>query len=64
MSVSIHLVNNYTELVFVGTKGDALRSAAPYVIDVPGLTLTTLVVLLQSVTLVLALRYVARRSGR
>jgi membrane protease YdiL (CAAX protease family) len=64
MSVSIHLVNNYTGLVLVGTKGDALRSAAPYVIDVPGLPLATLVVLLQSATMFLALSYIARRSGR
>jgi hypothetical protein len=64
MSVSLHLANNYTSLILVGTKGDALRSAAPFLIELPGLTLTTLVVLVQSAAIFLALTFLSKRFGR
>lgn len=41
MSVALHMVNNFAGLVFVGTKGDAIPSAAPYLIEVPSLPVAT-----------------------
>jgi membrane protease YdiL (CAAX protease family) len=64
MSVALHLVNNYTGLVFLGTKGDVLPSAAPYLVQVPSLPITTVVVLLQSAVTVLALNYLMTRAAR
>jgi membrane protease YdiL (CAAX protease family) len=64
MPVSLHLANNYTSLVLVGTKGDALPSAAPFLIDLPGLPLTTLAVFVQSAAIVLALTYLSLRFCR
>jgi membrane protease YdiL (CAAX protease family) len=64
MPVSLHLANNYTSLVLVGTKGDALRSAAPFLIELPGLTLTTLAVFIQSAAIVLVITVLAMRLGR
>jgi membrane protease YdiL (CAAX protease family) len=64
MSVALHLVNNYTSLVLVGTKGDALPSAAPLLIEAPNLTVGSIGVLVQSVLIVLILSYLMRRAGR
>lgn len=64
MPVALHLVNNCTSLVFVGTKGDALPSAAPLLIEVPDLTVGTLGVLFQSVVMFLALSVLMNKAGR
>ena len=64
MSVALHLVNNFTGLVFVGTQGDALPSAAPYLVQVPSLPVTTVVILLQAVATVIALNFLMKRAGR
>jgi membrane protease YdiL (CAAX protease family) len=64
MAVALHLANNYTSLVLVGTKGDALPSAAPLLIEVPSLWVATIVVLVQSVAIFLALSYLMKRAGR
>jgi hypothetical protein len=64
MPVALHLVNNYTILVFVGTKGDVLPSAAPFLIESPSLSVGTAGVLLQAVLTVLALNYLMIRAGR
>jgi hypothetical protein len=61
MSVALHLVNNYTGLVMVGTRGDALPSAAPLLIASPNLTVGTIGVLVQSVLIVVALHYLMKR---
>jgi hypothetical protein len=50
--------------VLVGTKGDALPSAAPLLIEVPSLWVATIVVLVQSVAIFLALSYLMKRTGR
>ena len=64
MSVALHLVNNYTGLVLVGTKGDALPSAAPLLIASPSLPAGTLGVLVQSALIAVALQLLMKRSGR
>jgi hypothetical protein len=64
MPVALHLVNNFTGLVFVGTKGDAIPSAAPYLMEMPGLTVATVAVLLQAATTFIALSLLMKRAGR
>jgi len=64
MSVALHMVNNLTGLVFVGTKGDSTPSAAPYLIEVPSLPVATVVVLLQAVATFIALSLLMKRDGR
>jgi hypothetical protein len=64
MSVALHLANNYTGLVLVGTQGDVLPSAAPYLIEVPSLLVGTVVVLLQAAATVIALSVLMKRAGR
>jgi uncharacterized protein len=61
MSIGLHLANNYTGLIMAGTKGDQLPSAAPFLINVPDLTVGTLVVLTQSILMFLALSYLMKR---
>lgn len=64
MSVALHLVNNFTGVVFVGAKGDAIPSAAPYLLEVPSLALGTVVILIQAVVTVIALSFLMKRAGR
>ncbi len=64
MAVALHLANNYTSLVFVGTKGDALPSAAPFLIEVPGIGVATLVVLVSCAGQFVLLSYLMKRAGR
>jgi membrane protease YdiL (CAAX protease family) len=64
MSVALHLVNNYTGLVVVGTRGDALPSAAPLLIESPSLAVGSAGVLFQAVLIALVLNYLMRRAGR
>jgi membrane protease YdiL (CAAX protease family) len=63
MSVALHLVNNYTALVFVGATGDARPSAAPYLMHVPSLPVATVAILLQSAAVFIALSLVMKRAG-
>jgi uncharacterized protein len=64
MSVALHLANNYTSLVFVGTRGDALPSAAPFLVQVPSLPAASLAVLIQSAAIFAALSLLMKRAGR
>ena len=64
MSVALHLVNNYTGLVMVGTKGDVLPSAAPLLVASPNLTVGTIGVLVQSALIAVALHLLMKRAGR
>ena len=64
MPLALHLVNNFTGLVFVGTKGDVLPSAAPYLVQVPSLAVGTAVIVAQAAATFIALSYLLRRTGR
>jgi membrane protease YdiL (CAAX protease family) len=64
MSVALHLVNNFSGMVFIGTLGDVLPSAAPYQVQIPSLAITTLVILLQSLATVGILSYILKRAKR
>ncbi|NTU72478.1 MAG: CPBP family intramembrane metalloprotease [Coriobacteriia bacterium] len=64
MATALHLANNYTSLVLVGTKGDALPSAAPFVIGLPGIGVVTLVVFASYAAQFLVLTYLMKRAGR
>jgi len=64
MPLGLHLVNNYTGLVMVGTKGDVLPSAAPFLLGVPGLGIVTVAVLAQAAATFLMLSYLMKRMGR
>jgi len=61
MGLGLHLSNNYSSLVLIGTKGDVLPSAAPFQIEVPGLLVATLIVALQSLVIVFVLNYLIKR---
>jgi membrane protease YdiL (CAAX protease family) len=63
MAIGLHLANNFSSLVLVGTVGDALPSAAPLLVEVPGLALTTLVVLGQSLGIFLVLAFLMKRRS-
>jgi uncharacterized protein len=64
MSVALHLVNNYTSLVLIGTKGDSLPSVAPLLIEAPTLAVGSFGVQFQCVLIFLLLSYLMRRAGR
>jgi len=61
MALGLHLSNNYSSLVLIGTKGDVLPSAAPFQIDVPSLPLLTLIIAAQSLVTVMVLRHLIKR---
>lgn len=61
MGLGLNLSNNYTSLVLIGTKGDVLPSAAPFQIEVPSLTIVTLLVAIQSVVTAIILIYLMKR---
>lgn len=61
MALGLHLSNNYTSLVLIGTKGDVLPSAAPFQIEVPGLAVVTVLVAIQSVVIAMILNYLIER---
>jgi membrane protease YdiL (CAAX protease family) len=61
LGLALHLSNNWTGLVFVGTKGDVLPSAAPFQIEVPSLTIAIVAVAVQSLLIAVALEYLIKR---
>jgi len=63
MGLGLHLANNYSGLVLVGTKGDVLPSAAPFQVGVPGLAITIIAVAVQTVVIAVALSYLLRRRN-
>jgi membrane protease YdiL (CAAX protease family) len=64
MSIALHLVNNFSGMVFIGTLGDALPSAAPYQVQIPSLPITTLLILLQSLATAFILNFILNRAKR
>ena len=62
MSLGMHLSNNFGSLVFVGTKGDALPSAAPFVAWLPSLTVTTLIIAAHALVVTLILHAMIKRQ--
>ena len=61
MALGLHLSNNFSSLVLIGTKGDVLPSAAPFLVEVPGLGMVTLLIALQSLAIFLILNYLIKR---
>jgi membrane protease YdiL (CAAX protease family) len=61
MALGLHLSNNYTFLVLIGTKGDVLPSAAPFLVGIPGLAVVTLLTLVQALVVYLILSYLINR---
>jgi membrane protease YdiL (CAAX protease family) len=61
MSLGLHLSNNFGSLVFVGTKGDVLPSAAPFVAGLPSLTVTTLIIAAHALVVTLLLSNMIKR---
>lgn len=61
MALGLHLSNNYSSLVLIGTIGDALPSAAPYLVEVPSLAVATLVTALQALAVYFVLNYLVNR---
>ena len=67
MALGLHLANNYSNVVMIGTIGDVLPSAAPFVVEIPNnLTLITAVVGVQALAVALAMNYLIkkREAGR
>ena len=60
MSLGLHLANNYSGLVLVGTKGDVLPTAAPFQVSVPELAIAVLAVAVQTVGTVVVLHYLLK----
>lgn len=62
MALGLHLANNYSGLVLVGTKGDALPSAAPFQILMPSnLAILILAVAVQTLAIYFVLNYMLKR---
>ena len=61
LGLGLHMVNNYTGLVFAGTKGDVLSAPAPFLIEVHSLILATIVVFVQALSIVIALHFLGKR---
>jgi membrane protease YdiL (CAAX protease family) len=62
MSLGLHVSNNFGSLVFVGTKGDVLPSAAPFVAGLPSLTVTTLIIAAHALVVTLILVTMIKRQ--
>lgn len=61
MSLGLHLSNNFGSLVFVGTRGDVLPSAAPWVVGLPSLTVTILIIAAHALVVTLILITMIKR---
>lgn len=48
MAVGLHLSNNWSNVVLVGTKGDVLKPVAPFVAETPDLARITTIIALQT----------------
>lgn len=64
MSLGLHLSNNFSNLVLIGTVGDILPSAAPFQVQAPGLAVTTLAVAAQTLAVVAVLVPLMRRRAQ
>jgi hypothetical protein len=65
MSLGLHLINNYSSVVMVGTKGDVLPSAAPFIVVPPNnLALITVVIAVQALAVYLAMNFLIKRRER
>lgn len=61
MSLGLHLSNNFSNLVLIGTVGDILPTAAPFQVQAPGLTIATVAVAAQTLAMVAVLVLLIRR---
>ena len=61
MAAGVHWSNNFSTIVLIGTRGDVLPSVAPFQIDIPSLSVATMVVAVQSVLVLVVLRYLIGR---
>ena len=61
MAAGLHWSNNFMTIVLIGTRGDVLPSVAPFQVDIPSLSVATMVVAVQSVLMVVVLRYLIGR---
>ena len=57
MAAGVHWSNNFSTIVLIGTRGDVLPSVAPFQVDIPSLSVATMVVAVQSVLVLVVLRY-------
>lgn len=67
MALGLHLANNYSSTVLIGTIGDALPSAAPFVIQLTdNLPLLTTVVAVRALAIAMVVNYLIkkREAGR
>lgn len=63
MSLGLHLSNNWASLVLVGTEGDVLKPAAPFIVATPSLGLAIAVIAIQSAVAVIAVELLLRRRS-
>lgn len=63
LSLGLHLSNNLSGLVLVGTAGDVIRTAAPLTIEPPSLMVVTLLIAVQALVTVAVLEWLLRRRG-
>ena len=61
MAAGLHWSNNFMTIVLIGTRGDVLPSVAPFQVDIPSLSVATMVVAVQSVLMLVVLRYLIVR---
>ena len=61
MAAGLHWSNNFMTIVLIGTRGDVLPSVAPFQVDIPSLSVATMVVAVQSVLILVVLRYLIGR---
>ena len=61
MAAGVHWSNNFMTIVLIGTRGDVLPSVAPFQVDIPSLSVATMVVAVQSVLILVVLRYLIGR---
>ena len=62
MSLGLHLANNFSSVVLIGTIGDVLPTAAPFVVQLPdSLALLTTAVGVQSLAIYFVLNYLIKK---
>lgn len=61
LGLGLHLVNNYTGLVFAGAKGDELSGPAPFLVEVNSVALAIAAVSIQTLAIVIVLHFILKR---
>nr|WP_315144952.1 type II CAAX endopeptidase family protein [uncultured Flavobacterium sp.] len=57
MAIGLHWSNNFSGMLLIGTNGDVLKSAAPFVAETPSLEMVSIVTLIQALTTIILIHF-------